>query len=137
MVKRTIEDSKSKDSEIDFKYDDEEKQLRKKIELENEKIVSKIKEIDQKIDISEHEVHKFPLIFHTIIGTVNSEQNQEETDQIVTDAILQIVITIIELLKKNTDSMNLPTELRNASKKIKNLHAKKTSETSSEERKEQ
>ena len=39
MVKRTIEDSKSKDSEIDFKYDDEEKQLRKRIKLENEKIV--------------------------------------------------------------------------------------------------
>ena len=67
MAKRTIEDSKSEDSEIDFKYDDEEKQLRKKIKLENEKIVSKIKEIDQDIDISEHEVHKFLLIFHTLL----------------------------------------------------------------------
>ena len=46
MAKRTIEDSKSEDFETDFKYDDEEKQLRKKIKLENEKIVSKIKEIE-------------------------------------------------------------------------------------------
>ena len=46
MAKGTIEDSKSEDSEIDFKYDDVEKQLRKKIKLENEKIVSKIKEIE-------------------------------------------------------------------------------------------
>ena len=76
-------------------------------------------------------------MFHTIIGTVNSEQNQEETDRIVTDAILQIVIKIIELLKKNTDSLNLTTVLRNASKKIKNLYAKKTSETSREGKKEQ
>ena len=67
MAKRTIEDSKSEDFETDFKYDDEEKQLRKKIKLENEKIVSKIKEIDQDIDISEHEVHKFLLIFHTLL----------------------------------------------------------------------
>ena len=119
MAKRTIEDSKSEDSEIDFKYDDEEKQLRKKIKLENEKIVSKIKEIDQDIDISEHEVHKFLLIFHTLIETVNSEQDQEETEGVVTDAILQIVIKISELLKKNIDSLNLPTVLKNALKKIK------------------
>ena len=119
MAKRTIEDSKSEDSEIDFKYDDVEKQLRKKIKLENEKIVSKIKEIDQDIDISEHEVHKFLLIFHTLIETVNSEQDQEETEGVVTDAILQIVIKISELLKKNIDSLNLPTVLKNALKKIK------------------
>ena len=119
MAKRTIEDSKSEDSEIDFKYDDEENQLRKKIKLENEKIVKKIKEIDQHIDISEHEVHKFLLIFHTLIETVNSEQDQEETEGVVTDAILQIVIKISELLKKNIDSLNLPTVLKNALKKIK------------------
>ena len=39
MAKRTIEDSKSEDCEIDFKYDDEENQLRKKIKLENKTIV--------------------------------------------------------------------------------------------------
>ena len=74
MAKRTIEDSKIEDSKIDFKYDDEEDQLRKKIKLENEKIVSKIKEIDQGIDISEHEVQKLKLIFHILMQTVNSEQ---------------------------------------------------------------
>ena len=149
MAKRTIEDSKSEDYEIDFKYDDEENQLRKKIKLENEKIVKKIKEIDQHIDISEHEVHKFLLIFHTLIETVNSEQDQEETEGVVTDAILQIVIKISELLKKNIDSLNLPTVLKNALKKIKSLfipqikeqekeqNAKETSEASREGRKEQ
>ena len=53
--------------------------------------------------------------------TVNSKQNQEETDGIVTDAILQIVIKISEFLKKNIDSLNLPTMLKNALKKIKSL----------------
>ena len=149
MAKRTIEDSKSEDCEIDFKYDDEENQLRKKIKLENEKIVKKIKEIDQHIDISEHEVHKFLLIFHTLIETVNSEQDQEETDGDVTDAILHVVIKISEHLKKNIDSLNLPTVLKNALKKTKNLfilqtkeqekeqNAKETSKTSRKGRKEQ
>ena len=39
IAKRTIEDSKIEDSKIDFKYDDEEGQPRKKNKLENEKIV--------------------------------------------------------------------------------------------------
>ena len=39
MAKRTIEDSKTGDSKIYFKNDDEEDQLRKEIKLENEKIV--------------------------------------------------------------------------------------------------
>ena len=50
--------------------------------------------------------------------TVNSKQNEEETDGIVTDAILQ---KISEFLKKNIDSLNLPTMLKNALKKIKSL----------------
>ena len=37
MAKRTIEDSKIDDSKIDFKYDDEEDQLRKKIKLETKR----------------------------------------------------------------------------------------------------
>ena len=67
----------------------------------------------------------------------------------MTDAILQIVIKISELLKKNIDSLNLPTVLKNALKKIKSLfipqikeqekeqNAKETSEASREGRKEQ
>ena len=31
--------------------------------LENQKIIEKIKEVDENIDISEHEVHMFLLIF--------------------------------------------------------------------------
>ena len=84
----------------EFKYDDSENQLREKIKLENQKILDKIKEIGEDIDISEHEVHKFLLMFHTLVETVNSEQPQEEIDRFVTDAILQIVDTIAGLLKK-------------------------------------
>ena len=67
--------------------------------------------------------------------TVNSEQEQEETDGVVTDAILQIVIKITELLKNNIDSLNLPTVLKNVLKKIKSLFIPQT--TSGEGRKEQ
>ena len=98
MAKRSIEETYNEDSNSEFKYDDSENQLKKKIKLENQKILDKIKEMEEDIDISEHEVHKFLLIFHTLVETTNSEQPQEETDGFVTDAILQILNTIAGLL---------------------------------------
>ena len=121
MAKRSIEETINEDSNSEFKYDDSENQLRKKIKLENQKILDKIKEIEEDININEHEVHKFLLIFHALVETVNSEQPQEETDGFVTDAILQIVNTIAGLLKNNTDSLNIPTVLKSSFKKIKKL----------------
>ena len=89
MAKRTIKESNIEVPTIDFKYDDKESQLRKEMKLENEKIVRQIKEIDQDIDISEHEIHKFLLIFHTLMETVNSDQSQEQTDGVVTDKLFK------------------------------------------------
>ena len=45
-----------------------------KIRLENEIIIDKIKDFDEAINISKHEVQKFLLIFHTLMETVNSEE---------------------------------------------------------------
>ena len=118
MAKRSIEETINEDSNSEFKYDDSENQLRKKIKLENQKILDKIKEIEEDIDISEHEVHKFLLIFHTLVETVNSEQPKEETDGFVTDSILQIVNTIAGLLRNNIDSPNIPAVLKSALKKL-------------------
>ena len=107
MAKRSIEETINEDSNPEFKYDDSENQLRKKMKLENQKMLDKIKEIGEDIDISEHEVHKFLLIFHTLVETVNSEQPQQETDGFMTDAMLQIVTKIAGLLKNNIDSLKV------------------------------
>ena len=56
--------------------------------MENQKILDKIKEINENIDIREHEVHKFLLILHTLVETINSQEGREETDGFVTDTIL-------------------------------------------------
>ena len=82
-------------------------------------IIEKIKDIDEEIDISEHEVQKFLLIFHTLMETITSEEALEQTDRAVTDAILQVVLKVGDLLKKNIDSFNLPAILKKALKKIK------------------
>ena len=121
MSKRSIEETNIEKPNSEFEYDDSENQLRKKIKLENQKIVEKIKEIDENIDISEHEVHKFLLIFHILAETINSQESHEETDGFVTDAIVQIVNITAELLKNNIDNLNIPAVLKSALKKLKSL----------------
>ena len=90
--------------------------LEKKVKLEIAMILDKVVEMDKEIDISEHEMHKFLLIFHTLAESVNSDQPQEQTDGFVTDTILQIVNVIAGLLKNNIDSLNIPAVLRNTLK---------------------
>ena len=85
MAKRSIEETYSEDSKSEFKYDDSENQLRKKIKLETDLILEKIQEIELEIDYSEHEVHKFLLIFHTLVQTINSNNHKKKlTDLLLT-----------------------------------------------------
>ena len=119
MAKRSIEETYSEDSNSEFKYDNSEDKLRKKIKLEFDIILDKV----QEIDISEHEVHKFLLIFHNLVQTINSNEPQEETDRLMADVILQIVNTIIQLLKNNIDSLNIPAVLKSALKNTKLVYS--------------
>ena len=129
MAKRSIEETYNEDSNSEFKYDDSENQLRKKIKLEIDMILDKVVEMHKEIDISEHEVHKFLLIFHTLAERINSDQPQEETDGFVTDTVLQIVNVIAGLLKNNMDSLHIPAVLRNALKKLKSLFIPQTKDS--------
>ena len=117
MSKRTIEETTT----TEFSFDNSNEQLRKKIKLLNDNIIERIKEIDDEIDINEHEVHKFLLIFHSLFEKVTSEETFEETDGILNDTILVVCNIIAGLLKNNIDSLKLPAILKTALKKLKNL----------------
>ena len=92
--------------------------------MQNQKIIEKVKEINEDIDINEHEVHKFLLIFHSLFEIVTSEQAIEEIDGFLNDAILAVVNIIAGLLKNNIESLQLPAILKTAFKKLKNLFTK-------------
>ena len=98
-----------------------ESELRKKIKLENEIILDKIKDINEEIDINQHDVEKFLLIFHLLMETVNSEESLDNTDGIVSDTVLKIVLKISELLKNNIDSLKIPEIFKIAIEKIKSV----------------
>ena len=122
MSKRSIEETAT--------FDNSNEQLRKKIKLQNQKIIEKVKEINEDIDINEHEVHKFLLIFHSLFEIVTSEQAIEETDGFLNDTILAVVNIIAGLLKNNIESLQLPAILKTAFKKLKNLFTKIKTEES-------
>ena len=122
MSKRSIEETAT--------FDNSNEQLRKKIKLQNQKIIEKVKEINEDIDINEHEVHKFLLIFHSLFEIVTSEQAIEEIDGFLNDTILAVVNIIAGLLKNNIESLQLPAILKTAFKKLKNLFTKIKTEES-------
>ena len=98
-----------------------ESELRKKIKLENEIILDKMKYINKEIGISEHKVERFLLIFHLLMETANSEESLDNTDGIVSDTMLKIVSKVSKLLKNNIDSLKIPEILKIALKKIKSF----------------
>ena len=102
--------------------------LEKRLSWKTKKYLRKSK-INEDIDISEYEVHKFLLIFHTVVETINSQEGREETNGFVTDTILQIVNIIAGLLKNNIDSLNIPAVLKSALKKLKSLFIPQTKDT--------
>ena len=108
--------------------------LRKKIKTEHDFILSKAKRINESIDLTDHEVNKFLIIFHTLLDTVDlsSETSElEETGDIVTDIILKIVLKITELIRQNIDSLPLPKILKDSLKIIKELlNGKKSTQDS-------
>ena len=99
---------------------EKENNLRKKIKLENDLTRDKLKGINKELDIDQHEVGKFLLIFHLLMQSVNSEENFGDTDGIP-DLILKIVLEISELLKNNIDSLKLPEIFKAALKRIKKI----------------
>ena len=66
----------------------EEIELKKRIKLENEVILDKIKDIKEDFNINELEVQKFLLIFHTLMKVVSSNEGLDLPDGAVTDSIL-------------------------------------------------
>ena len=121
MSKRATLDLKLKK---DDRTDDPSVNLRKKIKIEHGFIISRAQRVNEDLDLTDHEVNKFLIIFHTLLDTIdiNSEISEpEETDGIVTDIILQIVLKISSLIRQNVDSLPLPQVLKDALKVIKAL----------------
>ena len=89
--------------------------LAKKIKLEHKLISEKISKNHTDIDIHEHEIYKFLLIFSEILETLNDATDL--TDYGIQDNILMVGKSLLKLLTGNIESLQLPTILKNALKR--------------------
>ena len=64
---------------------------------------------------------------------IKPEEPLNNLEGVPTDTVLQVVLKISELLKKNIDSFKLPEFLKSALKKIKSLFDQNAEPTDSEE----
>ena len=96
MSKRNLQDVISEKEES---TEDTDISLQKRIKLEHDYKIKRVQRANEHLDITDHEVNKFLIIFHTLLDSVDLNEPFEETDRIITDITLQIVIKISSLLR--------------------------------------
>ena len=100
--------------------------LSKKTKVEQKVISDNITKNYPDIDITEHEIKKFVLIFHLLLMTsLNDDELTElkalDTEDGVEDTILLIVTKLLSLLKENIKTLKLPKLIKIGLKKLKSI----------------
>ena len=96
--------------------------LAKKIKLEHKLISEKISKNHPDIDVHEHEIYKFLLIFNEILETsLNDATDLTDSVDGIQDNILTVGKSLLKLLKGNIESLQLPGILKNALKRLKSF----------------
>ena len=98
--------------------------LKKKIKLLNDKFAKDILDLEENLNLDNHEVSKFLLIFARLTKTMTSEedcQQNDETDGIVSDTISIICNLITDLLKNNIDQLSVPAPVKTSLKILKKI----------------
>ena len=134
MIK-TVKMNKRKVVETSFNdndwFDDSSADFRKKIEIEHDCILRKTKKIKKEIDLTEHEINKFLLIFDSLFNIISENSKKftekEEVDGVVDD-IIKIAVKIADLIKQKVDSLPLPNIVKNVLKFLKELFKNKKTE---------
>ena len=100
--------------------------LSKKIKVEQKLISDNITKNYPDIDITEHEIKKFVLIFHLLLMTSSNDDELTElkaldTEDGVQDTILLIVMKVLSLLKGNIETLKFPKLIKIGLKKLESI----------------
>ena len=99
--------------------------ISKKIKLEQNLIPESISKNYPDIDINDHEVNKFLLIFNLLLETSLKEERllevktHDSEDGPNEDTIILVVTKLISILKGNVESLKLPKIIKVGLKKLK------------------
>ena len=107
----------------------------KKLKVKQENISRYIKKKHPEIDIETHKINKFLTIFNAIIDSDldDIKESQIDSEDGFQDIIIIVVMTILELITKNIESLDLPAKIKSGLQKLKKFLSKhgenKTSST--------
>ena len=70
------------------------------------------------IDIDDHEIQNFLLIFNLLIGAESDKiSNGEDAEDKITDILIKIAAKLLQLLHNNKDPLKLPDIIKSTLKK--------------------
>ena len=104
--------------------EDYNKNLNKKVKILNDKIANEILDLEENVEVDNHEVSKFLLIFAQLTKTMTSEKDSEQDDEtggIVSDTVSIICNLITDLLKNNIDQLSIPAPVKTSLKILKRI----------------
>lgn len=101
----------------------------KKVKVEQESISLIIKKKHPEIDIEEHKINKFLTIFNAVLESNLEGLKAENLDSEdgFTDIIKIVIVTVLELISKNIETLDLTRKIKNGLEKLKrfiNKHGK-------------
>ena len=93
----------------------------KKVKVEHETVSSIIRKKHLEIDIKEYELNKFLIIFNAILESNLDDLKKEDLDSEdgFTDIIKIVIITLLELISENIETIDLPRKIKNSLEKLK------------------
>ena len=97
----------------------------KNIKLEHKLISVTISNKHPEIDIDDHEIQSFLLIFNLLIEAESDKiSNGEDAEDGIPDILITIAAKLLQLLHNNIDSLKLPDIIKSALKKLKSFIVK-------------
>ena len=97
----------------------------KKVKVEHESINSIIRKKHPEIDIEGHKLNKFLTIFNAVIESNWDDLKKEDLDSEdgFTD-IKIVIVTLLKLISKNIETIDLPKKIKSGLKKLKRFIGK-------------
>ena len=110
-----------------FTEDDSEAlEFLKRVKVEHEAISTIMRKKHPEIDIEEHELHKFLTILNAVIESNLDDFKDENLDSEdgFTDIIKIVIVTLLELVSKNIETLDLPKKIKSGLEKLKRFISK-------------
>ena len=107
----------------------------KKVKIEQKTISSIIRKKHPEIDIEEHELNKFLTNFNAVIESNLDDLKKEDFDSEggFTDIIKIVIVTLLELISKNIETVDLPKKIKSGLEKLKRFIGKHSKDKASTE----